>query len=95
MKWLTVGCHHSSSQNDDYYFCNLSKLLDSLNYNFEKILFIGDFNSEDHKIEISSFLNYYEAKNTVKEKNCFKSVLNTSCADLFITNSPKSFQQHA
>ena len=50
---------------------------------------------EDHKIEISSFLNYHEAKNTVKEKNCFKSVLNTSCADLFITNSPKSFQQHA
>ena len=64
----------------------------SLNSNYKKFLLIGDFNSEDHKIEISSFLNNHEAKNIVKDKTCFKSVLNPSCVDLFITNSPKSFQ---
>ena len=31
-------------------------------------------------------------KNIVKEKTCFKSVLNPLCVDFFITNSPKSFQ---
>ena len=33
VKWLAVGCYHPSSQNNDYYICNLSKVLDSLNSN--------------------------------------------------------------
>ena len=32
------------------------------------------------------------AKNLVKEPTCFKSVNNPSCIDLFLTNSPLSFQ---
>ena len=91
-KWLVVVCYHPSSQKDDYYFCNFSKVLDSLNSNFENLLLVGDFNSEDHEIEISSFVNNHEAKNIVKEKTCFKSVLNPSCVDLFVTNNPKSLQ---
>ena len=91
-KWLVVGCYHPPSQNDEYFFSNLSKTLDSFHNKYEKFLLIADFNSEDHKIEISSFLNNHEAKNIVKEKTCLKSVLNPSCVDLFITNSPKSFQ---
>ena len=85
-------CYHPPSQNDDYHFCNLGKVLGSLSSNYKIFLLIVDFNSEDHKIEISSFLKNHEAKNIVKEKTCFKSVLNPSCVDLFITNSPKSFQ---
>ena len=91
-KWLVVGCYHPPSQNNNYYFCSLSKVLDSLNSNYEKFLLIGDFNSEDHEIEISRFLNNHKTKNIVKEKTCFKSVLNPSCVDLFITNSTKSYQ---
>ena len=53
---------------------------------------VGDFNSEDHETEITNFLNNHEAKNIVKQKTCFKNILNPSCVDLFITNSPKSFQ---
>ena len=74
VKWLIVDCYHLPSQNDDYYFCSLSKVLDSLNTNYEKFLLIEDFNSEDHEIEIS-FLNNHKAKNIVKEKmfqKCFK-----------------------
>ena len=92
VKWLVVGFYYPPSKNDEYYFCNLSKVLDSLNSNYEKFLLIGDFNSEDHEIEISSFLNNHEAKNIVKEKTCFKSVLKPLYVYLFITNSPKSFQ---
>ena len=92
VKWLFVGCYHPPSENDNYYFCSLSKVLDSLSSKYEKFLLTGDFNSEDHEIEISSFLNNHKAKNIDKEKSCFKSVLNLSCVDLFITNSPKSFQ---
>ena len=32
------------------------------------------------------------AKKIVKESTCFKNALNSSCIDLFITNSPLSFQ---
>ena len=77
MKWLAIGSYHPPSQNDDYYFCNISTVLDSLNSNYEKFL-IGDFNSEDHETGISSFLNNHEAKNIVKEKTCFESVSNHS-----------------
>ena len=89
---MVVGCYHPLSQNGDYYFCNLSKVFVSLNSDYEKFILIGGFNSEDHEIEISSFLNNHDTKNIVKEKICFKSVLNPLCVDLFITNNPKSFQ---
>ena len=91
-KWLIVGCYHPPSQNDNYFFYNLSKALDSLNLNYEKFLLVGDFNSEDHETEITNFLKNYEAQNIVKQKTCFKSISNPSCIDLFITNSAKSFQ---
>ena len=67
-KWLIVGCYHPPSQNDNYFFYNLSKALDSLNSNYEKFLLVGDFNSEDHETEITNFLNNYKAKNIVKQK---------------------------
>lgn len=64
----------------------------SLNSNYEKFILIGDFISEDHEIEISSFLNNYEANKIVKEKTCFNSILNPLNINLFIANSPKRFQ---
>ena len=91
-KWLIVGCYHPPSQNDNYFFYNPSKALDSLNSNYEQFLLVGDFNSEDHETEITNLLNNYEAKNIVKQKTCFKSISNPSCIDLFITNSAKSFR---
>ena len=34
----------------------------------------------------------HNSKNLVKSKTCFKSLENPSCIDLFLTNSPLSFQ---
>ena len=41
---------------------------------------------------MNDFLYEYNAKNLVKETNCFKSLDNPSCIDLFLTNSYQSFQ---
>ena len=43
---------------------------------------------------MSSLSSLYEhnSKNLVKDKTCFKSLENPSCIDLFLTNSPLSFQ---
>ena len=38
-KWLIFGCYHPPSQNDNYFFYNLSKALGSLNSNYAKIYF--------------------------------------------------------
>ena len=41
---------------------------------------------------VSRFLYEHNSKNLVKDKTCFKSLENPSCIDLFLTNSPLSFQ---
>ena len=55
-------------------------------------MLVGDFNAEESEPCLSQFLYEYNAKNIVKENTCFKNALNPSCIDLFITNSPLSFQ---
>ena len=56
-------------------------------------MLVCDFNAEESEPCLSQFLyGYNSAKNIVKESTCFKNVLNPSCIDLFITNSPLSFQ---
>ena len=40
----------------------------------------------------SEFLNAYNAKDIVKNKNCFKSIDNPFCVDLILTDKPGSFQ---
>ena len=41
---------------------------------------------------MESFFYQHELKSLVKEKNCFKSISNSSCIDLFLTNNALSFQ---
>ena len=52
----------------------------------------GDFNTEETDDILEDFLFEHGAKNLVKEATCFKSLDNPSCIDLFLTNSPQSFQ---
>ena len=59
---------------------------------YDKFLLIGVFNAEDTEPCLSQFLFEYDAKNIISEKTCFKTKENPSCIDLFITNSPNSFQ---
>ena len=55
-------------------------------------MLVGDFNAEESEPCLSQFLYECNVKNIVKENTCFKNALNPSCIDLFITNSPLSFQ---
>ena len=91
---MVAGCHHAPLQNDDYYFCNLSKALDSLNSYYEKFLLIGHFNSEDHEFEISSLLNNHEAKNIVKEKHVSKLFWIPHVLIFLLQTALKAFNTH-
>ena len=91
LKWLLFGTYHPPSQNYIYYFNQLDKAIDTYN-NYDKILLIGDFNIETTEPCLESFLYEHDLQNLVKENTCFKSVENSSCINLILTNRNMSFQ---
>ena len=73
------------------YFSQVSLALDKYS-TYEKFLLAGDFNTEESNEYLEDFLFEHHAKNLVKDATCFKSIDNPSCIDLFLSNSPLSFQ---
>ena len=91
-KWLLSGTYHPQSQSDEYFSNNLDKALDTYS-RYDKVLLVGDFNTEISEQRIESFLFMHEPCNLVKEKTCFKNMQNLSCIDLLLTNNVYAFQQ--
>ena len=90
-KWLLFGTYHPPSQNDQYYFDCLDKALDVYS-SCEKVILTGDFNAQESECVFDSFLYQHDLTNLVKEGSCYKNPRNPSCIDLYLTNSPLSFQ---
>ena len=91
---LLCGTYHLPSQNDEYYCNYLDKALDTYS-NYEKVLLVGDFNTERTEHYIESFLYEHELSNLVKEKTCFKNMQNPTCTELLLTNNSYAVQQTA
>ena len=91
-RWLFCGCYHPPSQSDQYFFENIGKALDKYSKHYDKFMFVGAFYAEKSEPCLSQFRQEFNVKNIVNESTCFKTVLNRSCIDLFITHSPLSFQ---
>ena len=83
--------HQSYGLSKDDFLEQLGFALDKYS-NYDKMLIAGDFNIDDDEETLQDFLFEQNIKNLVKEKTCFKSVDNPSCIDLFLTNTPLSFQ---
>ena len=47
---------------------------------------------QESKCVFDSFLYQHDLTNLVKEGTCYKNPRNPSCFDLYLTNSPLSFQ---
>ena len=95
MKWLLFGTYHRPRQNDIYFFDKVGHALDIYSNLYDKFLLAGDFNCPEQQNVIADFMFQFDAKNLIKDNTCFKNVENPSCIDLFITNSPLSFQHTA
>ena len=76
----------------DYFFKAAGNALDQHLKRYEKFLLLKDFKSEDTEPSLSEFLEQYEAKNIMKNETCFKNPDRSTCFDLFLINSPRSFQ---
>ena len=55
-------------------------------------MLVGDFSAEESEPCLSQFLYEHNAKNIAKDNICFTNAWNPSSSDLFIANSPLSFQ---
>ena len=71
IKWLLFGTYHSPSQNDQYYFEALDQALGCYS-SYDRMVLIGDFNSEDYETCMEIFLYQHNLTNIVKEGTCFK-----------------------
>ena len=91
IKWLLFGTYHPPSQNDQYYSEALYKALYCYS-SYDRIILIGDFNSEDHETCMETILYQYNLTNNVKEGTCFKNSSKPSTIDLFLTNNSSYFQ---
>ena len=91
-KWLIHGTHHPPNQPDDYFFKAVDNASDQYLKTYKNYLLLGDFNAENTEPILSEFLEQYEAKNIMENKTCLKNPDRPTCIDLFLTNSPQSFQ---
>ena len=94
-KLLFFGSYRSNHPifgvSSDDYFNQICLALDTYS-NYDKFLLAGDFNTEETNDSLDDFLFEHNVRNLVKEPTCFKSIENPSCIDLFLTNTPQSFQ---
>ena len=91
IKWLLFRTYHPPSQNDQYYFEALDKVLDCYS-SYDRIVLMGDFNSDDLEACMETFLYQNNLGNIVKEGACFKHSSKLSTIDSFLTNNSSYFQ---
>ena len=78
---LLCGKYHPSSQSDQYFFDNLDKALHVYS-TYEKVLITGDFNTQEGKKCLNTFLYQHEWKSLNKKASCYKILNQPSCIDL-------------
>ena len=66
--------------------------MDSYIRYYDNFLTVGDLNSEITESSMHEFYSSYDLHNLCNKSNCHKNLEKLSCIDLFLTNSPRSFQ---
>ena len=91
-KWL-VNCSYNPHKNSiGNHLDRISESLDLLSSDYEKMIFLGDFNVTDDEHHMKSFCENYGLKNLIRQPTCYKNPSNPVCIDLILTNAPRSFQ---
>ena len=75
-----------------YHLNNLGRVIDHNSAQCDRILMIGDLNSEITEKHSEDFYGIYYVQNLVQEQTNFKNHNKRSYIDLFLRNCSKSFQ---
>ena len=89
-KWIIIGIYRPPKMNEKYFYDQLSRVVDLYSKTYDRIVIMGDFNSEPNEDYIDTFSSSYNLYNLVKEKTCFKG--EPKCYDLIYTNCKHNFQ---
>ena len=92
-KWIIIGIYRPPKMNEKYFYEHLSRVVDLYSKKYDRIVIMGDFNSEPNEDLIETFSNSYNLYNLVKEKTCYKG--EPKCYDLIFTNCKHNFQNTA
>ena len=91
VKWLlSCSCNPSKSTITNH-LDKLGNFLTTASIKYDKILLIGDLNSEANENSMIEICHVDSFKHLIKSLTCFKNPNNPSCIDLILTNSPQSF----
>ena len=91
-KWL-VNCSYNPHKNSiGNHLDRISESLHFLSSEYEKMIFLGDFNVTDDEYYMKSFCENYGLKNLIRQPTCYKNPSNPAWIDLILTNVPHSFQ---
>ena len=66
-KWVVIGIYRPPNMNEKYFIDNLSRVTDLYSKDYERIVFMGDFNLGPTDKPIESFCHSYQMYNLVKE----------------------------
>ena len=70
-KWLHVGFYKSPSQNENYFFDILSKVLSKQTYQYENVMLIGGFNLAVNNKNLRVFMNTFNLDSLINKPTCF------------------------
>ena len=88
-----VACSENPHKNSiSNHLENLSKVLNTNLSQYERFLWIGDFNSEITEFGMENVCDIYHLKNLANVQTCYKNLLKPSCIDLFLKNCLRSLQ---
>ena len=59
----------------------------------ENITIIGNFTVDVKEVSLHLLCNQYKLKSLNKDPTCYKNIDNSSCIDLLLTNSAKSYSE--
>ena len=75
-KWL-INCSYNPHKNSIGNHLNrISESLDLLSSDYEKMIFLGDFNVTDDEHHMKSFCENYGLKNLIRQPTCYKNPSN-------------------
>ena len=70
----------------------VSKTLDLHSLLYDKIISLGNFNTETDEQLMKSFSDNYSLKGLIRQPTYYKDFEKSTCIDLILTNMPRSFQ---
>ena len=70
----------------------VSKTLDLHSSTYDKIILLGDFNTEIDEQHMQSFCDKYSLKSLIRQPTYYKNFEKPTFIDLILTNMPRSFQ---